>query len=142
MRSQSAPEFWFFAIIWGIIPIAMTIAGVMVQRFKTKERLLAIEKGLPLPPTPSRRALNPWEFAANFRLAGIICVAVALGLSALFTSLAETVPQFPKGVIAISAIPFLVGLGLLLEYRIRRKEIEARARLNGGADTAAVANLK
>jgi len=133
MRSPSAVEFWLLAIIWGIIPVAMTFAGVMVQRLKTKERLLAIEKGLPLPPAPSRRALSPWEFAANFRLAGIICVAVGLGLSVLFASLAETVPQFPKGVIAISAIPFLLGLGFLLEYRLRRKEIAARERSDGGA---------
>jgi len=67
-------------------------------------------------------------------LAGIICVAVGLGLSVLFASLAETVPQFPKGVIAISAIPFLLGLGFLLEYRLRRKEIAARERSDGGAD--------
>ncbi len=122
------------SVVWAVFPLAMTFAGVMVQRLKTKERLLAIEKGIPLPPTPSRRALNPWEFASNFRLAGIICVAVGLGLLVLFTALAETIPPFPKGVIGASAIPFLVGLGLLLEYRIRRKELAARERLNGGAD--------
>jgi hypothetical protein len=125
------------SVVWAIFPLAMTFAGVMVQRLRTKERLLAIEKGVPLPPTSPRRALSPWEFAANFRLAGIICVAVGLGLLVLFTALAETLPPergFPKGVIAVSAVPFFVGLGLLLEYRIRRKELAARERLNGGAD--------
>jgi hypothetical protein len=108
------------SVIWAIFPLAMTFAGVMVQRLRTKERMLAIEKGVPLPPGPSRRALSPWELAANFRLAGIICVAVGLGLLVLFTSLAETVPTFPKGVIAVSAIPFFIGVGFLVEYRIRR----------------------
>jgi hypothetical protein len=123
------------SVVWAIFPVAMTFAGVMVQRLRTKERLLAIEKGIPLPPgLHERRPLSPWELAANFRLSGIICVAIGLGLSVLFASLAETLPQFPKGVIAVSAIPFLVGLGLLLEYRIRRKELAARERSNGGAD--------
>jgi hypothetical protein len=129
-------EVWVF-VIWGLIPVAMMFAGVVIQWFRTQERLRLIEKGVPiseLPPAwPSRRALNPWEFAANFRLAGIINVAVGLGLLILFTTLAETLPQFPKGVIAVSTIPFLVGLGLLLEYRLRRKEIEARERSDGGA---------
>jgi hypothetical protein len=139
MSSASFAEM-LIALSWVIFPVAMTIAAVMVQRFKTQERLRAIEKGLPLPPVPSRPALNPWEFAANFRLAGIICIAVGLGLLVLFTALAETIVTvpparpFPKGVIGVSAIPFLVGLGLLIEYRMRRKEIAARERSDGGAD--------
>lgn len=109
------------SVIWLVIPIAMTIAGVMVQRFRTQERLRAIEKGVPVPPAwPTRPPLTAEEQAANFRLAGIICVAVGLGLLVLFTSLAETVPQFHKGVIGASAIPFFIGVGFLIEYRIRR----------------------
>jgi hypothetical protein len=126
-------EVWVF-VTMGIIPIVMMVAGVTTQWLRTQERLRLIEKGLPLPPAPSRRDLNHWELAANFRLAGIINVAVGLGLLILFTALAETLPQFPKGVIAVCAIPFLVGLGLLVEYRIRRKEIAARERSDGGAD--------
>lgn len=130
-------ELWIF-VIWGLIPVAMMIAGVAIQWFRTQERLRLIEKGVPiaeLPPAwPSRRPLNHWELAANFRVAGIINVAVGLGLLILFTTLAETLPQFPKGVIAVSAIPFLVGMGLLLEYRLRRKELAARERSDGGAD--------
>jgi len=116
------------ALSWVIFPVAMTIAAVMVQWLKTQERLRAIEKGIPLPPGNSRPALNPWEFAANFRLAGIICVAAGLGLLVLFTALAETIPDLPRGVIAVSVIPFFIGLGLLFEYRTRRKEIAARER--------------
>jgi hypothetical protein len=52
-------------------------------------------------------------------------VAVGLGLLVLFMSLAATLPRFPNGVIAASAIPFLAGLGLLFEYRMRCKEIDA-----------------
>jgi hypothetical protein len=132
MQGQRVSEVWVF-VTMGILPIVMMAGGVAVQWFRTQERLRLIEKGLPLPPTPSRRALNHWEFAANFRLAGIINVAVGLGLLILFTTLAETIPEFPKGVIAVSVVPFLVGLGLLIEYRMRRKELAARELSDGGA---------
>jgi hypothetical protein len=119
------------AIGFALVPIAVMVAGVMVQRYRTKERLSAIEKGVPLPSRSSRPALSPWEAAANFRVAGIVCVAIGLGLLILFTSLAATVVSatkpFPKGIIAISAIPLLLGFGFLIEYRMRRKEIGARA---------------
>lgn len=129
MRSMSSPEVLIFTMAFVIFPMVMTIAGVMVQRFRSQERLRAIEKGLPLPQVwPSPSSLTPEERTANLRVAGIICVAVGLGLFVLFTALAETVPAFPRGVAAVSAIPFLVGLGLLLEYRMRRKESSARER--------------
>jgi len=137
MRSISSPEL-LMGVIWAIVPVAAIIAGVAIQWLRTQERLRLIEKGVPyaeLPPIwPARRRPSPEDLTANFRVAGIICTAVGLGLLLLFTALAETVPQFAKGVIAVSAIPFLLGLGFLLEYRTRRKEIAARQRSDGGAD--------
>ncbi len=115
-----------FFIIFATIAIAMMFAGVLVQRYRTQERLRAIEKGVPLPSRPVR---SPGELAANLRLAGIIFIAIGLGLLVLFTSLAATVPperSFPRGVIAVSVIPLLLGLGFLIESRIRRKEADAR----------------
>ena len=128
MNNTSFAEM-LIALSWVIFPVGMTIAAVMVQRFKTQERLRLIEKGIPLPPGLHERSpLSPEERLANFRVAGIVCVAVGLGLLVLFTALTVTLPEFPKGVIAVSAIPFFVGLGLLLEYRTRRREIAARER--------------
>jgi hypothetical protein len=136
MKSSDPSDIWAFAIVFGILPIAFMIAAVLVQRLKTQERLRAIEKGLPLPPdTPltalafrERKVFNatPREVAAAFRVGGTICVAVGLGLLVLFTALAETIPEFKKGVIAVSAVPFFLGVGFLIEYRLRRKEIESR----------------
>jgi hypothetical protein len=120
MRNVSLQEV-LIATIWAIIPVFAMVTGVMIQRFRTQERLRAIEKGLPLPPELySRPRLSPAEQTANFRVAGIICVAVGLGLLVLFAGLAESVPKFPKGVTGASAIPFFIGVGFLLEYRIRR----------------------
>jgi Domain of unknown function (DUF6249) len=136
MRSGSSGDFFFFAIVFGLVPISIMITVVLVQRFRTQERLRAIEKGEPLPSEPAPRLLSQEERTAGFRVAGIVCVAVGLGLLVLFTSLAETLPpeqNFPKGVIAVSAVPFFLGLGFLLEYRMRRKEMEARGRSDSGA---------
>jgi hypothetical protein len=116
-----------------IFPVAMMIAVVMVQRFRTQERLRLIEKGIPLPPGLHERSpLSPEERLANFRVAGIVCVAVGLGLLVLFIALSETIPEFPKGVIAASAVPFFIGVGFLIEYRMRRTEIAARERSASG----------
>jgi len=40
----------------------------------------------------------------------------------LFTGVAASEPQFPRGVIGASAIPFFVGVALLVEYRTRRNQ--------------------
>jgi hypothetical protein len=111
------------SVIALIIPVAAIAAGVVITWFRTQERLRLIEKGVPLaelpPMFPSRRRLSPAELTANFRVAGIVCSAVGLGLLVLFTALAETIPEFPKAVIAVSVIPFFIGVGFLIEYRIR-----------------------
>ena len=127
------------ATTWVIIPVAAIIAGVLVQRFKTQERLRLIERGIPLPPEPllrgpwDRRDLSPSETAAHFRLAGTICIAVGVGLFGLFTTLAETEPAFPRGVIAVAGIPFCLGAGFLIEYRTRRREQLERDRSNASS---------
>jgi hypothetical protein len=133
MRGVSTLQVLIISVML-IVPVAGIVAGVVVQWFRTQERLRAIEKGIPigeLPPVgppPPRPPLSPEEQTVNFRAGGIICVALGLGLLVLFSSLAQTIPQFPKGVIAVSAIPFLIGLGFLLEYRMRRGAIAARDR--------------
>ena len=111
---------------WAVVTMAAIFAGVVVQRFKTQERLRAIERGVPLPPEPERRPLSMEEQAANYRVAGIICVALGLGLLVLFASLSITLPRFPKGVNGAAAIPFFIGVGLLIEYRMRRGDQSGR----------------
>ena len=110
-----------------MVPIVAMFAGIMIQRFRTQERLRCIEKGVPLPSWPERPALSPEERSAAMRSVGILCVAISLGLLVLFAALAATIPQFAKGVVAVPAIPFFIGAGFLLEYRIRRKEAQASA---------------
>lgn len=115
------------SMVWAIVPIAAMFAGVMIQRFKTQERLRCIEKGIPVPPWPQRPVLSLEDRLAILRMVGILCIAVSLGLFILFAALAATIPQFAKGVMAVPAIPFFIGAGFLLEYRIRRKEAQTAA---------------
>jgi cell division protein FtsX len=113
------------SLIWAFIPIAAMCAGVMIQWLRTQERLRCIEKGIPLPPWPVRPALNLEDRIAAMRMAGMLCVAISLGLLVLFAALAATIPQFAKGVMAVPAIPLFIGAAFLIEYRIRRKEAQA-----------------
>jgi hypothetical protein len=125
MRDSTTQEV-LMSVIALIIPIAAIAAGVVITWFRTQERLRLIEKGVPiadLPPLwPSRRRVSPEELTTNFRVAGIVCTGVGLGLLVLFTALAETIPRLPKGVIAVSAVPLFIGLGFLIEYRMRRSD--------------------
>jgi hypothetical protein len=114
-----------WAAIFVLIPVVGMITGMVMQWFKTKERLAAIEKGIALPPEPEN-VRDPWAEAANYRVGGLTTVAVGLGLAALFPALAATVPNFPKGLVAVAAIPILVGLALLYEYRVRSRELGPR----------------
>jgi len=121
------------ATIWIVIPLGAMAVGVIMQYLKSKERLAAIEKGIVLPEPPARidrwgRQVpsDPWERAAGFRVAGTINMGVGLGLLFLFVGLYKSVPAFPEGVIAVSAIPFFVGMALFYEYRVRMRELGPR----------------
>jgi hypothetical protein len=105
-----------------LIPLGGMTVGYLMQKLRSEERLRAIEKGVALPADPPHTR-DPWRLARALRLGGMIQVAIGLGLLALFVSLAETLPEFPKGVIAVSAIPVLIGVALLIEHRIRMREL-------------------
>jgi Domain of unknown function (DUF6249) len=122
------PEFVVVAI-FVVIPIMAMATGILLARFKTQERLRAIEKGVPLPPELAHAA-DRWDRAAGFRVAGMITMAAGLGLLILFGALAATVPGFAKGVIAIAAIPILIGAALLIEHRVRVRELKEREQTN------------
>jgi hypothetical protein len=110
-----------FAIL---IPLVGMLVGYLIQKLKSEERLRAIEKGLPLP-AEQPHVSDPWKLAEALRLAGLILIAIGLGIAALLVSLSLSLPDFPKGVIAAS-IPFLIGVALLIEHRARCRELGPR----------------
>jgi len=56
----------------------------------------------------------------------MITASVGVGLLALLAALAFTLPEFPRGLVAIAAIPILVGAALLYEHRVRLRELGPR----------------
>jgi len=121
----------FFALIFAI-PITAIIVSYFTRKLQSEERIRAIEKGVPLSPVGPEgghawdRVKDPWERATNFRVAGLICIAVGIGLVPLFLGLWWSVPEFPAGVTTAAAIPFLIGVALFYEYTVRIRELGPR----------------
>ena len=102
------------------IPIVALIVLYLTRRLQSQERIKAIEKGVNIPFEP----VDPKERATRTRRAGIILVAFALGL-VIFSLVGAKIEQ-DKDMLIIAggaAIPLLIGLGLLYDYRLRMKEI-------------------
>jgi hypothetical protein len=102
-------------LIFGIIPIAAFFFAYLIRQLQTQERLRAIEKGVTIPQLAE-------QDATRCRRVGIVVVALGLGL--LVLGMAGL--TFNRVVMASAAIPILMGLGLLLEYRLRLRDLKAR----------------
>jgi sterol desaturase/sphingolipid hydroxylase (fatty acid hydroxylase superfamily) len=118
-----------------LIPLGGMTVGYLMQRLKSQERLRAIEKGVLIPPDPVR-SNDPWKLASALRLGGTVLIAVGLGVLVLLVALAASLPEFPRGVIAVSAIPTLIGVALLIEHRVRSRELGPRP--NSSANSSSV----
>src|SRR5580698_10490128 len=73
-------------MILGIVATSMW-AGVRSREMQSRERLEAIARGVPIPPTPEelamthgRPTLDLRRRRANIRLAGVVLLATAVGL--------------------------------------------------------------
>lgn len=119
MKPEAAGVIATFMIF--LIPITAIIVGYFMRRLQSQERLKAIEKGVPIPMAP---AADPVERAARTRKNGIILVAAGLGWG-FFMIVTAVISQQKGAVIAMAfgAIPILIGLGLVYEYRLRSREI-------------------
>jgi hypothetical protein len=115
MRTIGMPE---IVVIFGfflVIPVAAFVFAYLTRRLRTQERLRAIDKGVTIPQLAE-------QDATRCRRVGIVSVALGLGL--LIFGVAG--PHFNRAVVASSAIPILIGLGTLLEYRLSVRDLKAR----------------
>jgi hypothetical protein len=124
------------------IVIANTVASSRKRAIESQERLAAIARGVPPPPTMAEIALTqgrPTSDAlrrrANIRLAGIILVASAVALALFFLILWAVIGQreILSG-LACALIPAGIGAGLLIDARIQTREMEGTTQppsLNG-----------
>jgi hypothetical protein len=110
-----------------IIPLVALTVLYRVYRLRTQERLRAIEKGVPIP------AGDPWERATRTRVWGIVFLAGGLGLL-VFLSVGYFVANHKNQFIlnmAFTAIPILLGLGLLYECHLRTRDLKSQISAGG-----------
>jgi hypothetical protein len=98
---------------------------------QSQERLAAIARGVPLPPTPDELAILHGRPApdlkrrrANVRLWGISLLGTALGLILFFVALAAILQQ--RNVLcgaAVGLIPLGIGLALLYDANLQKREL-------------------
>jgi Domain of unknown function (DUF6249) len=105
----------FAAAFW--LPALALLALYFFRKLQTQERLQAIERGVDL--TVDRVAT-----AARTRRSGIVCIAGGLGLSVanVIVVIAAREPVAFVGQ-AVAIVPIAIGLGLLVDYRIAKREL-------------------
>jgi hypothetical protein len=118
-------------MILGIV-LAGVWSGARKRQIESEERLAAIARGVPIPPTVEELAmmhgkpsLDATRRRANIRLAGIILVFSAIGLMLFFAVLAAVLQE--RDVLcglAVGLIPLGIGAGMLYDVRIQSREIE------------------
>jgi hypothetical protein len=124
-----------------VVPVAGTIMilGIVAvskwseygtRKLQFEERMAAISKGLPMPePVVSpqeKKSMSMKQRNVNIRLAGILCVAGAIGVAAFFFLLYLVIGQreILSGA-ACALVPFGIGAGLLIDARINARALES-----------------
>ncbi len=118
-------------MILGIV-VAGIWSGIRNREIQSTERLAAIAKGVPIPPTAEELALihgkpsvDDKRRRGNIRRWGIVLLGAAVGLVAFFVMLASVLRD--RDVLcgaAAGLIPFGIGIALLIDARIQTREIE------------------
>ncbi len=119
------------AMILGIV-VAGIWSGIRNREIQSTERLAAIAKGVPVPPTVEELAIMHGKPSAdstrrrnNIRLAGNILVIGSISLALFFFILTIIIRQreIMSGA-AVALIPFGIGAALLYDVRTQNRELE------------------
>lgn len=107
-------------------------SGVRNREIQSRERLEAIARGVPIPPTPEELAITHGRPTsdlrrrrANIRLAGVVLLASAAGIILFFIALAAVLQE--RAVLcgaAAGLIPLAIGCGFLIDTKIQTKEMD------------------
>ena len=135
--SSNAWDSPFSVPIAGCAMVACIVVASMAsanrkRELQSQERLAAIAKGVPVPPTEEELAIMHGKPSAdttrrrgNTRRAGIVLLGCAVGLILFFVALASVLQE--RDVLAGAAaglIPFGIGVGFLVDARIQSRELE------------------
>jgi hypothetical protein len=130
--------------VFMVFPGLFVLLAYLISRHRHLERMRMIEKGIPV----SLPARDTARSAARLRLWGIVLVTFGLGV--WLTSLTRLNLEVP-GIVRIdrpayappagAAIPLMVGVGLLLDYWFRRKELR-RSEIGGPVEHPSLGEQK
>jgi hypothetical protein len=117
------------------IVVASMWASNRRRELQSQERLAAIAKGIPVPPTEEELALmhgkpstDSTRRRGNTRRAGIVLLGCAVGLILFFIVLSTVLQE--RDVLcgaAAGLIPLGIGVGFLVDARIQSRELEEAA---------------
>lgn len=95
-----------------------------------KERLAALEKGLPLPPeaaaslSPEAERHRSWNVQRLLLLAGLVWLSLGIStfvvLSAILSANSPSAAELPRGLEWIGLAPATIGLSHLIVYAVGR----------------------
>lgn len=91
-----------------------------------KERLMAIEKGVELPPLEQEVQRRAWNVQRILLLAGLTWISLGVGayvtLAALLYSPANAKLEIPPGIQWVGVAPAAIGLSHLIVYLVGKKK--------------------
>jgi hypothetical protein len=104
------------AAFW--LPTLALVALYFFRKLQLQERLQAIERGADL-------IVDRHATAARTRRSGIVSIAAGLGLSAAAVILAFAAREPMTALVgqAVAIVPLAIGVGLLVDYRIAKREL-------------------
>jgi hypothetical protein len=115
------------------IVIATQAGATRKRQIESEERLAAIARGIPPPPTREElemtrapRSSSSNRRYSNIRLTGIILIAAAVGVILFFTILAAILQE--RNVlagVACGLIPLGLGVGFLIDARLQKRDLAA-----------------
>jgi hypothetical protein len=118
-------------MVLGIV-VASIWAGTRQRELQSQERLAAIARGVPVPPTAEELAImhgkpsvDKTRRRGSTRRAGIVLLGCAGGLILFFIVLAAVLQQ--RDVLcgaAAGLIPLGIGAGFLIDARIQTRELQ------------------
>jgi hypothetical protein len=116
----------FAAALW--LPMLALVAMYLFRKLQLQERLAAIERGADL-------VVDREATAGRTRRAGIVCIAGGLGISTAALIVAWVAHEGLAPALvgqAVAVVPIAIGLGLLVDYRIARRDLARLPRAASG----------
>lgn len=130
------------AMILGIV-ITNAVSNARNRRILSEERLAAIARGVPPPPTPEELVLThgPRPRASiqrqrdTSRLTGIVLISTGIGLVLFFVVLTMVlhVREVLSGA-AVGLIPLAIGAGFLIDAKLKTREMAESAAEQAAVD--------